>query len=240
VNVFRRDRILAQLVFGQGIASYMNDGGMDLAPDGTLLDAHAQAVPLKGALIYFDHFGATAGRLRSATASRRCATRRCRRQPRITAGNTHPSTCSTRRRRTFLSASKRSGASAPTRTAARLTTRASSSRSNTASPANSSCRRVAFIEERAVNQFRHSGIRSAYRRARSALPLQRRARSNNPPRRIRHPAANGWFQGWKQTKHADSMTATLRAIKRHALRGIITPRLASEIRHGHQRVPGPA
>jgi hypothetical protein len=56
VNVFRRDRILAQLVVGQGIASYMNDGGMDLAPDGTLLDAHAQAVPLKGALLYLDHF----------------------------------------------------------------------------------------------------------------------------------------------------------------------------------------
>jgi hypothetical protein len=34
----------------------MNDGGMDLAPDGTLLDAHAQAVPLKGALLYLDHF----------------------------------------------------------------------------------------------------------------------------------------------------------------------------------------
>lgn len=56
VNVFRRDRILAQVVFGQGIASYMNDGGMDLAPDGTFLDAHAQAVPLTGALLYWDHF----------------------------------------------------------------------------------------------------------------------------------------------------------------------------------------
>ena len=56
VNLFRRDRLMAQIVFGQGIASYMNDGGMDLAPDGTLLDAHAQAVPLRGFLIYYDHY----------------------------------------------------------------------------------------------------------------------------------------------------------------------------------------
>ena len=56
VKLFRRDKLLTQLVFGQGIASYMNDGGTDLAPDGTLLDAYAQAVPLKGAVLYLDHY----------------------------------------------------------------------------------------------------------------------------------------------------------------------------------------
>ena len=56
VNVFRRDKLMAQVVFGHGIASYMNDGGMDLAPDGTLEDAAAKAVPLVGALLYFDHY----------------------------------------------------------------------------------------------------------------------------------------------------------------------------------------
>jgi hypothetical protein len=55
-NVFRRDKLMAQIVFGQGIASYMNDGGMDLAPDGSFLDPRAQAVPLKGFLLYLDHY----------------------------------------------------------------------------------------------------------------------------------------------------------------------------------------
>ena len=55
-NIFRRDKLMAQIVFGQGIASYMNDGGMDLAPGGTFLDPEAQAVPLKGFLLYLDHY----------------------------------------------------------------------------------------------------------------------------------------------------------------------------------------
>ena len=55
-NLFRRDQLKASIVFGQGIASYMNDGGMDLAPGGTFLDPEAQAVPLKGFLLYYDRY----------------------------------------------------------------------------------------------------------------------------------------------------------------------------------------
>jgi hypothetical protein len=53
-NVFERDKIFASVVFGEGIASYMNDGGTDLAPGGTILNPHAEAVPMLGAAIYYD------------------------------------------------------------------------------------------------------------------------------------------------------------------------------------------
>jgi hypothetical protein len=53
-------------VYGEGIASYMNDGGTDLAPGGAVfapivpggppvLVAHAEAEPLLGVLAYLDH-----------------------------------------------------------------------------------------------------------------------------------------------------------------------------------------
>ena len=38
INVFEKDKILLQYVYGHGIASYMNDGGMDLAPQGAPSD----------------------------------------------------------------------------------------------------------------------------------------------------------------------------------------------------------
>jgi hypothetical protein len=56
VNLFRRDKLMGQVVYGHGIASYMNDGGMDLAPDGTFGDPEAKAVPLLGWLVYYDHY----------------------------------------------------------------------------------------------------------------------------------------------------------------------------------------
>lgn len=63
INTIGRDRILWQYVYGHGIASYMNDGGMDLAPQGPLPsesdpdgDAHAEAVPLTGIVAYYDHY----------------------------------------------------------------------------------------------------------------------------------------------------------------------------------------
>jgi hypothetical protein len=62
INVLERDRILLQYVYGQGVASYMNDGGMDLAPQGRLPtdtdpgNAHAKAVPLTGIVAYYDHY----------------------------------------------------------------------------------------------------------------------------------------------------------------------------------------
>jgi hypothetical protein len=60
-NVLDKDAIRLQVVYGEGIASYMNDGGMDLAPsadwtDEVLTDLDAEAVPLTGVLAYYDHW----------------------------------------------------------------------------------------------------------------------------------------------------------------------------------------
>lgn len=55
VNLFRRDKLMGQVVFGRGIASYMNDGGVDLAPQIATTDIHAKAVPLLGVMAYYDH-----------------------------------------------------------------------------------------------------------------------------------------------------------------------------------------
>ncbi len=51
-----KDQVLLGLVFGHGIASYMNDGGVDLAPGGTLANPKAEAVPLVGISAYWDHY----------------------------------------------------------------------------------------------------------------------------------------------------------------------------------------
>jgi hypothetical protein len=57
VAVLERDKLIGAVVYGQGIASYMNDGGVDLAPEGTsLADIHAKAVPLLGVVAYYDHY----------------------------------------------------------------------------------------------------------------------------------------------------------------------------------------
>jgi len=60
-NLFEKDAVRLQAVYGEGIASYMNDGGMDLAPaanwnSGVLTDLEAEAVPLTGVLAYYDHW----------------------------------------------------------------------------------------------------------------------------------------------------------------------------------------
>jgi hypothetical protein len=61
-NVLSQDKVLLQVVYGEGIASYMNDGGMDLAPNvtidggGVITDVEAEAVPLTGVLAYYDHY----------------------------------------------------------------------------------------------------------------------------------------------------------------------------------------
>lgn len=49
-----KDKLILAGVFGQGIASYMNDGGTDLAPDGTPGNVTAKAVPLFGLTAYYD------------------------------------------------------------------------------------------------------------------------------------------------------------------------------------------
>ncbi len=54
IKVFEKDKILLQIVHGNGIASYMNDGGTDLAPAGTLASPHSEAVPLTGIVAYYD------------------------------------------------------------------------------------------------------------------------------------------------------------------------------------------
>jgi len=57
-----KDQLLLQVVHGNGIASYMNDGGMDAAPTSMAegppgAEAIAgEAVPLTGALAYYDHY----------------------------------------------------------------------------------------------------------------------------------------------------------------------------------------
>jgi len=49
------DQILVGGVYGEGIASYMNDGGTDLAGAGTLADPRPKAVPLWGVVLYYNH-----------------------------------------------------------------------------------------------------------------------------------------------------------------------------------------
>jgi hypothetical protein len=63
-----KDQVLLQVVYGEGIASYMNDGGMDLAPSAALVvcppiagpgcppSLSAKAVPLLGVVAYYDHY----------------------------------------------------------------------------------------------------------------------------------------------------------------------------------------
>jgi hypothetical protein len=61
ISTIGRDKLLLAVVYGEGIASYMNDGGMDLAPhavyeDDVLLDVTAEAVPLTGVTAYYDRY----------------------------------------------------------------------------------------------------------------------------------------------------------------------------------------
>ena len=51
----KKNAILAGVVWGEGIASYMNDGGVDLAPDNPA-DPEAQSVPLLGVSAYYNHY----------------------------------------------------------------------------------------------------------------------------------------------------------------------------------------
>jgi hypothetical protein len=53
LNTIGKDRIVGALVFGRGIASYMNDGGVDLAPDD---DLRAEAVETMGWFAYYDRY----------------------------------------------------------------------------------------------------------------------------------------------------------------------------------------
>jgi uncharacterized coiled-coil protein SlyX len=51
------DVLKVQLVYGEGIGNYMNDGGLDIAPDSAdILRAGAETVPILGISTYYDHF----------------------------------------------------------------------------------------------------------------------------------------------------------------------------------------
>lgn len=56
IKFLEKDRLILSLTYGQGIASYMNDGGTDLAPKGRPGDLEAKAVPLLGVVAYYDHY----------------------------------------------------------------------------------------------------------------------------------------------------------------------------------------
>jgi len=53
LRTFGKDRLVGQVVYGHAIASYMNDGGVDIAPNGNL---QAEAVPSLGWFAYYDHW----------------------------------------------------------------------------------------------------------------------------------------------------------------------------------------
>lgn len=52
VNTLGRDQLKLGLVYGEGIASFMNDGGVNLAPD----NFQAKAVPIMGLSAYYDRY----------------------------------------------------------------------------------------------------------------------------------------------------------------------------------------
>jgi hypothetical protein len=62
LKVFEKDKVQAGIVYGNGIATYMNDGGMDLAPTSTPNPAlpvptlAGEAVPLIGVSAYYGHY----------------------------------------------------------------------------------------------------------------------------------------------------------------------------------------
>jgi hypothetical protein len=66
----KSNKIMLGGVFGNGVANYMNDGGMDLAPDQSVSGPQAKAVPLQAFSAYIDHtwnekFSSSAGYART-------------------------------------------------------------------------------------------------------------------------------------------------------------------------------
>jgi len=53
LKVGARDKLMAQLAYGEAIASYFNDGGIDLAPTASL---NATTLPILGWLLFYDHY----------------------------------------------------------------------------------------------------------------------------------------------------------------------------------------
>jgi hypothetical protein len=55
-KIGKKNQLIGGVVAGKGIASYMNDGGVDLAPGGSVANPKAEAVPLLGVSVYYDHY----------------------------------------------------------------------------------------------------------------------------------------------------------------------------------------
>lgn len=56
IKTIGNDKFDLGAVGGEGIAAYMNDGGVDIAPAGVPGSLQAEAVPLYGIVIYYDHY----------------------------------------------------------------------------------------------------------------------------------------------------------------------------------------
>ncbi|MEM1114148.1 MAG: DcaP family trimeric outer membrane transporter [Pseudomonadota bacterium] len=57
INTWGQDKLKLQLVYGEGIGNYLNDGGLDIAPrKATATNNEAVAVPLLGIVAYYDHY----------------------------------------------------------------------------------------------------------------------------------------------------------------------------------------
>lgn len=57
LNTWGADKLKLQVAYGEGIGNYMNDGGLDIAPDSVDIDeANAETVPIWGLSSYYDHF----------------------------------------------------------------------------------------------------------------------------------------------------------------------------------------
>ena len=57
INTWGADQLKLQVAYGKGIGNYMNDGGVDIAPDSAdITIAGAETVPLWGISTYYDHF----------------------------------------------------------------------------------------------------------------------------------------------------------------------------------------
>jgi hypothetical protein len=56
IKVKDRNKLLLGVVYGEGIANYMNDGGMDIAPKTGGATVKSEAVPLLGLSAYYDHY----------------------------------------------------------------------------------------------------------------------------------------------------------------------------------------
>jgi len=52
-NIGSKNKILAHYVYGEGVASYFNDGGVDLSGDGV---GSTIAVPIRGWMVYYEHW----------------------------------------------------------------------------------------------------------------------------------------------------------------------------------------